>query len=216
MKKLLVLMVLGMLGVFLFANGAMASYFSPDSTNIFGMGFLGSASVGDLDSKTLLPNGAVAFVGDIFDGNPQFRYIEIGYTGLSLDFSAYTGYAMYFYNDNNQPWYVNLFLETATGGKYTLPAYTMLNTATSSIMPWESALYMNFASLGVTGLDNVISYGFQLAFNESLKTADGSAFQGDKYHMNVSSVPVPPSVLLLGSGLLGWVGVGTRRRFKKS
>jgi hypothetical protein len=72
--------------------------------------------IGDLDTKTAQAGG-VLFVGDIEDGLPQWRSIGIGYPWGSVPVSAqnlsgYTDYALTFINQNNQNWYVNLFMNT--------------------------------------------------------------------------------------------------------
>ena len=218
MKKTLTLSTMAVLAIFLIAGAASAATFTFTQSELLGMSLAwDNGGLGDLDSGYPVASGSAAlFVGDIYDGNPQFRSIGIGYPWPTSppynDLSAYDSYALHFYNGNNQSWWVNLYINTGwVDSPYNEPDQFSQNGWTEIPVGSGATLTLDFSDEGVNNLDHVTNIGFQIAFNDS--TPDGSGgYQGDKYHLEVSPVPIPSAMLLLGSGLFGLVGL--RRKFK--
>jgi hypothetical protein len=178
-----------------------------------------------LDSTTDTTPG-VAY-GITLSGD-NFRQIQIGYDkpqatlpSAYYDVSAYDTYEMYFTNTSTTDWFMaNLYINTGwTDAPWSHTNQYDENTWTW-LAPGETAhLVMDLTTLGTitsggTGLGDdrrmwVSGIGFNIGSN-----AGSGDYYGDDIDLQVDPVPIPPSVLLLGSGLLGLIGVG-RFRFRK-
>ncbi len=220
----MLLMLFGTMVLIALPLTASATPFTFSQSQMLSMveSFDNPVGIGDLDSKTALPNEGVLFVGDINDGNPQWRSIGIGFPwgnpNLPGDLSAFTGYGETFTNVNNQNWWVNLYTNTGWTDAPWSESNNFYQNGWINLAPLGSAtLTIDFAGLGVEHLNHVTNIGFQFAFNDPTVVTLPSGipgFQGDKYHIEVTPIPEPATMLLLGSGLIGLAGF-VRRKTKR-
>jgi len=224
MRKLL---LTGLVAICLMAAApgmASASIFTFDLNELLGMAQVHVNGQGDLDSKVSLPDG-IQFIGDIYDGTPQWRSIQIGYDKTGVygqrwgDLSGYDGYALSFKNVNQQEWIFNTYMNTGYTDAPWSEQDAFYQGTWTSLLPGESAsILVDFAgadtwingsnSFGpVANLNHISSIGFMVAFNDPNNVYGTNLYQGDDYHVLVSPVPEPMTMMLFGSGLLGLVGL---------
>ena len=212
MRKILWVLVLA--GLIALPMSVQAATFTFDQPQLLGMGLAwDNGGKGDLDSgfPIALGDGAY-FVGDVFDGTPQFRSIGIGYPWPTSppinDLSGYDSYSLKFTNLNNQIWKVNLYMNTGWIDAPFSEADQFSQNGWTALAPGNSA-YLTLDFAGVNNLNHVTNIGFQVAFDDP--TAVAGIYGGDKYHLAVN-VPEPMTLLLLGFGLVGIAGM--RKKFK--
>lgn len=217
MKKTLNFSVVLAMIVLLIPLASSASYFSFTQAELLSMveSFDNPSGIATLNTITAMGTDGAEFVGQVEDGTPQWRSIGIGFPwgdpNLPGDLSAFSGYAMYFYNNNNQNWWLNLYMNTGwTDPPWSETDNFYQNGWTELAPGFGAVVVLDFATAGVSYLNHVTNIGFQVAFNESATTAAG-LYQGDDYHLQVKAVSEPATLMLLGLALLGVVGI---RRYK--
>lgn len=165
--------------------------------------------------------GSVGYTGAMQDdGGDPFAQIQIGanYDGTSATGSGattaqvigavtgsnsnslvgYDTYALTFFNDNDDIWFVNLHLNTGyVTDTYYENGWTALGAGSSATLSIDLT--------SVANLSQVTNIGFNIA--GKMATGAGNPSNPDFYHVSVSAVPAPGAILLgsIGMGLVGWL-----------
>jgi len=201
MKKLLTLLFSACLLIYLSAP-AQAGYYSPSLATIQGMtniwnapgttsNYFESANVGT----------AIRFTAELQYGNglsSGWATTGIGYAPPppeAQDLSAYNGIQLAFLNTNNSIWSVNLYVITGAGN-------TLYEDGWAQIAPGISTpVTLDFAAEGVLNLNDVKGFGFQIkGYMEYPQVNLDNPSNPDDYHVDVSTIPEPVSIMLLGMG----------------
>ena len=160
---------------------------------------IGPAIYGGSDSSGPLMSGSVGFVAGIYGNtSPGWAELEIYDSSLALAGDDYTGIQMYFQNDNNSRWYVQLFYEATSG-----------NAASSyvPVAPQGGDVVLSTAAVADLDLDDITKIGFRI--KGYMAGGDINPSLSDNFHVSV--VPVPGAILL---GILGLSAAGIKlRRF---
>ncbi len=192
-----------------------------DPDNPYGLDFIvygnaffagGGSSVSDTTDHTSYTLSGGAFTENVLisvsqDGETWYTY-ENGPYGDNL------------FPTNPWVWDPDLYAETGNGwtdieNDYTLPVDPTLTSSDFAGLSSYEAMLLYAGSAGGTGfdLDDIYDlYGVELEWIQYIKVEGVSGLSGGEIDAfaDVAPVPVPAAVWLLGSGLLGLVGI--RRR----
>ncbi len=153
--------------------------------------------------------GAYGWVGRWKDtpNNPSpgdTGVVYIGVSGVSLDWSTYDDVSQVFWNDNDDIWSGGLWVTTAFDGR--VETHIDILGDGDGVVPGVSST----VTLDISALTGPIT-GYGVAI-DALFGGAAQPSTGDQFHMSSSPVPLPAAAWLLGSGLVGLLGL--RRRFK--
>jgi hypothetical protein len=176
------------------ANAATLTF---SLTDLLGFSQLSASDPGTLTvNNGVVPAEGSVTISSIF-APPQsgLQSVDVGLSGLAIAFAAGDSFSLNLKNTNENPWTYQLVAVTDQG--------TFMSVA-QSLAP--GGLFTSFvASLG--GVAGTISSVF---FNISANVPFADGDRTAEYH--ISSVPLPPALLLFGGALLGFGGIARRRR----
>ena len=122
--------------------------------------------------------GDVGFMGTLLDLTvPISPEIMIG--SGSQDLTGYDEFAMTLFNDNDDTWTVELYVDNGS---------SVIYSSGASLTPGETTTL----TLDITGMEAVDSVGFVISANRN-----------DTFHISAQAIPEPATICLLGLGALG-------------
>ncbi len=203
MRKCLTLLFSACLLIYISAP-AQAGYYSPSLSIIQGMSHMWDAP-GTTSNYFASGNvgTAIRFTAELKYGDglsSGWATTGIGYApppSEAQDLSAYNGIQLSFLNTNNSIWSVNLYVITGAGN-------TFYEDGWATIAPGISTnVTLDFAAEGVLNQNDVKGFGFQVkGYMEYPQVNLNNPSNPDDYHVDVSTIPEPATLVLLGLGAI--------------
>jgi len=199
-----------LVGMLVIPKGANAIEFT-----IFQADLLNLAELDDLQ-------GDASFVGPVVDGigvaiTQTFKTLTgelmLGLIGGNLptttDLTAFSTFELIIENNDDDGWEYRIWASSGTdcvtGATFTLGCG--VETAYTAITPLGGIQLLSLAVASLTDKTNVTGYGVDIRLTAA--NCDDALCAGET---SIFPTPEPATVLLLGSGFLGLLGVGRMRR----
>lgn len=220
MKKLSIILFSASLIFFVSqpVDAAIVNPFSPSLSQIQGMGFAWNGANTTSGALTVINEGtAISFSASMQYGNGDgdgWAEMGVGYPWPPLinDLSGYDGYELSFLNTNNSAWWVNIYFNTGwTDPPYSEPDNFYQNGWVELLPGVATSLSIDFDVANPINLNHVTNIGFIVGANlEDYPYANpNNPSNPDSYHIEVSTIPEPLTIVLLGLG-----GIALRQRKK--
>jgi hypothetical protein len=176
-----------------------------------------AASGAGVQYKASIANDTTVY-GDWAAGGFGYNFATISGLSFGGNLSAYSDFALSFYNNNDDKWAVNIFINTG----WTDAPWNETNQWAENTWTWFSpgeTKTVTMSLAGVNNLNHVTNIGFQIGSdfigNPSHPNYDiDYPSDTDHYDVIVSPIPEPSTIILLGFGFLGLAAYGWRRKKK--
>jgi hypothetical protein len=199
-------------------DAAIVNPFSPSLSQIQGMGFAWDGANTTSGPLSVTNQGtAIRFSASMQYGDGSadgWASMGVGYPWPPpvTDLSAYDGYMLSFLNTNNSSWFVNIYFNTGwTDPPYSEPDNFYENGWVELLPGVATTVSIDFDTANPLYLNHVTNIGSEIGANmdEYPMWNPNNPSNGDIYHIDVSQIPEPLTLVLLGLG-----GIALRQRKK--
>ncbi len=235
MKRLIVILAVLALGVSYGIKAEAVTYTTPvshleDTTNyvvLTGAALNSRSSTGSAPVTFNITLGGGAMwqdiqIGDGFDSPFNNAGLATGFGFLGSDFTAFDSYQLMITNPNTggPSFMANIYMNTGwTDAPFSEPdtfyenSWVWVNPGETKLLGIDFATDVPFG--GVLNLDHVSSIGFKVGANVTGDENWNPFNWYESFDVDVSPVPEPATMTLLGIGLVGLIGGAARKKLKK-